>query len=186
MNQIKIIRANRKTISLTINNDLSIVVRAPLGASKQLIDKFIFDKSAWINKHIEIVKQRNLQRTQNKINCFSSSEIKSLKKNASLLIISKVERFSQIIGVKYGKISIKALSSRWGSCSAKRNLNFNCLLSLCPDFVVDYVVIHELCHLIHLNHSKNFWLTVEKFCPLYKDCKKWLKLNGNQLIQRLG
>ena len=83
------------------------------------------------------------------------------------------------MGVKYGRITVRRQKTRWGSCSSKGNLNFNCLLMLCPDFVVDYVVVHELCHLKQMNHSERFWAEVERVLPQYKEARKWLKENGN-------
>jgi len=89
------------------------------------------------------------------------------------------------VGVDYGRITIRSQRTRWGSCSAKGNLNFNCLLMLCPEEVRDYVVIHELCHRKELNHSPKFWAEVEKVCPDHARQRKWLKENGGSLIARL-
>ena len=74
----------------------------------------------------------------------------------------------------YGRITIRAQRSRWGSCSSKGNLNFNCLLMLTPSEIRDYVVVHELCHRIELNHSAYFWAEVARILPDYKECRKWL------------
>ena len=89
------------------------------------------------------------------------------------------------MGVRYGRITIRNQHTRWGSCSAQGNLNFNCLLMLCPEAVRDYVVIHELCHRLELNHSEKFWTEVERVMPDYKIHRKWLKDNGTSLIARL-
>ena len=83
------------------------------------------------------------------------------------------------------KITIKNLVSRWGSCSTKGNLNFNCLLMLTPDYVIDYIVVHELCHLREMNHSEKFWAEVEKIMPDYQRAELWLKQNGGNLISRM-
>ena len=80
------------------------------------------------------------------------------------------------------EIKVKNYKTRWGSCDKKGRLTFNWHLIKAPHSIVDYVVIHELCHMIQCNHSKNFWQEVEKYDPLYKDHKKWLKENGNFLI----
>ena len=93
--------------------------------------------------------------------------------------------WAEKIGVSYGRISIRGQKTRWGSCSSKGNLNYNYLLILCPDDVIEYVVIHELCHRIYMNHSKRFWEKIEEFCPNYRQARKWLKQNGNSLIVRL-
>ena len=85
------------------------------------------------------------------------------------------------MGVRYGRIAIREQKTRWGSCSEKGNLNFNWRIVLAPPEVRDYVVIHELCHLSHLNHSKEFWVRVQEFCPEYKIYRRWLKENGHTL-----
>ena len=86
---------------------------------------------------------------------------------------------------RVGHITIRHQSSRWGSCSKKGNLNFNCLLMLAPAEVRDYVVVHELCHLLHMNHSKSFWREVARVMPNYRQPYNWLKENGGLLLARL-
>ncbi len=86
------------------------------------------------------------------------------------------------MGARYGRIAIREQKTRWGSCSAKGNLNFNWRLILAPPEIRDYVVIHELCHLAYLNHSKEFWNKVAEFCPEYKTHRRWLKENGHTLM----
>lgn len=97
---------------------------------------------------------------------------------------SKIGFYKNQIGVKPNKITVKLrLKSRWGSCSSKGNLNFNSSLIQAPDSVIDYVIIHELAHLIELNHSPKFWNIVEKFCPDYQEAEKWLKDNQHLLAK---
>ena len=98
------------------------------------------------------------------------------------MIPERVEYFAKVIGVTYGKITVRNQKTRWGSCSSKGNLNFNCLLMLAPPEVLDYVVVHELCHRKQMNHSKAFWLEVEKVLLNYKEVRKWLKEEGSQMI----
>ncbi len=116
---------------------------------------------------------------------FTSDEIHSLADKALEFIPKRVKYYTKIMGVSYGRITIRNQVSRWGSCSAKGNLNFNCLLMLCPAEVLDYVVVHELCHPKEMNHSKKFWNEVSQFYPGYEQHKKWLKEHGNELIERL-
>ena len=100
-------------------------------------------------------------------------------------IPKRVQHYAPLVGVTCGRITIRNQRSRWGSCSSKGNLNFNCLLMLCPEEVRDYVVIHELCHRIEMNHSPKFWAEVERVCPDYRAHRKWLKDHGTELIGRL-
>lgn len=184
MEKADIIRSDRRTISIEITNDLRLIVRAPLRMSNADIEKFICEKTPWIEKHIEIVKSRNRTYAEN-AKPFSKDDLTALRKQALIAIPPKVEALAHIIGVSYKKITIRNQLTRWGSCSSNGNLSFNCLLMLCPDEVVDYVIIHELCHRKHMNHSKAFWATVKKYCPEYKKQQLWLKTNGNELIYRL-
>ena len=109
-------------------------------------------------------------------------KIKALADQALEIIPTRVEYFAKIIGVTYGNITIRNQKTRWGSCSSKGNLNFNCLLMLAPPEVLDYVVVHELCHRKQMNHSKAFWTEVEKVFPDYKESIKWLKEEGSQMM----
>ncbi|MFZ5354429.1 MAG: M48 family metallopeptidase [Bacillota bacterium] len=100
---------------------------------------------------------------------------------AEEVIAKRLEYFREIIGVSYNDFRIKEQKTRWGSCSSKQNLNFNCRLVMAPLWVLDYVVVHELCHLKHMNHSKEFWNAVALYCTEYKAAKDWLKKNGRSL-----
>ncbi len=103
------------------------------------------------------------------------------RKEAQQIINEKVTEFAGRLGVSYEDIRIKDQKSRWGSCSSKGNLNFNWRIIMAPETVCDYVVIHELCHLVYLNHSEQFWNLVESICPQYRQYKKWLKDHGTEL-----
>ena len=117
---------------------------------------------------------------------FVLGEVQAALADKALDIIPRrVEYFAKRIGVTYGRITIRNQKTRWGSCSSKGNLNFNCLLMLVPSEVLDYVVVHELCHRKEMNHSKAFWIEVEKVLPDYRDMVKWLKEEGSQIMQRL-
>ena len=180
---IEIIKSNRKSLAIEIKTDLRVIVRAPIFVSNRDIQKFIADKSVWIEKTIEKVKMSNEQ--EKSMPKFTAEEIHNLADKALKIIPKRVEYYAKVMDVSYGRITIRNQVSRWGSCSAKGNLNFNCLLMLCPAEVIDYVVVHELCHLKEMNHSKKFWSLVERFCPEYKQHKAWLKEYENELIGRL-
>lgn len=94
---------------------------------------------------------------------------------------SKAEHYARIYNVSFNRISIKDQKTKWGSCSSKRNLNFNWRLVLCPQEIFDYIVIHEVCHLLEMNHSPRFWAHVAKQCPKYQEYRKWLRNNQDTL-----
>jgi predicted metal-dependent hydrolase len=181
MDKYELIRSNRKTIALQIKGDGRIIVRAPLRMAAKDIQRFVDSKAAWIEKHLAIIRQRQ----QPAASAFTLEQLQQLADGAKQDIPQRVVRFAALVGVTYGRITIRAQKSRWGSCSGKGNLNFNCLLMLCPDDVRDYVVVHELCHRKELNHSPRFWVEVEKVLPGYKVQRKWLKDNSSAIIRRL-
>ena len=110
--------------------------------------------------------------------------IKELADKARIFIPERVKYYAEVIGVDYGRITIRCQKTRWGSCSSKGNLNFNCLLMLMPSEVIDYVVVHELCHIKQMNHSKAFWKEVEKVLPNYRKSAVWLKNEGSRIMMR--
>lgn len=179
---IKIIRSNRKTVSLEIKPDMQIILRAPLFMTEAQINRFIEEKSQWLDKHLSEMSKKQSQSDIQNQKRLSFDEINDLADKAMLAIPQRVEHFASIVGVTYGRITIRNQRTRWGSCSAEGNLNFNCLLMLCPEWVLDYVVVHELCHRKELNHSKRFWAEVERVMPDYKEAINWLKENGAGLI----
>ena len=103
------------------------------------------------------------------------------RERAREVITDKVTYFQRFIGKSVGEIRIKEQKSRWGSCSSQGNLNFNWKIVMAPDEIIDYLVVHELCHRLPMNHSKEFWDSVGKIIPDYKKREKWLKENGNLL-----
>ena len=181
--QVYIVRSNRKTIGLQVNADLTVTVRAPYGVTEQEIDRLIRRKKGWITKSMEKMRQLNEYREENHIQQRSMEEIRELADEAVKKVPERVRYYAPIVGVNYGRITIRNQKTRWGSCSSKGNLNFNCLLMLAPPEVLDYVVVHELCHRKHMNHSKEFWAEVEKVLPNYKEAEAWLKTEGRKLME---
>ena len=164
-----------------MNTDLTVTVRAPRRATKKDIERIVKEKEPWIRKHIE---QMKAQYESMEVPYLTNEEMKELADKALRYIPERVAYFAQVVGVTYGRITIRNQKKRWGSCSSKGNLNFNCLLMLTPPEVIDYVVVHELCHRKEMNHSKAFWNEVEKVCPNYKESVRWLKESGSQVMQR--
>lgn len=107
--------------------------------------------------------------------------IKWYREQARELLTDKVDYYRKFINKPIGEIRIKEQKSRWGSCSARGNLNFNWKIVMAPDEIIDYLVVHELCHLLHMNHSKDFWQSVGSILSDYKDRERWLKENGSLL-----
>ena len=175
-----VIRSNRKTIDVEVSYK-GIVVRAPQKMPDEEITAFLKKKEKWI--------ERTLQKIETKKNAtcdvLTSTEINELAEKAMAVIPEKVKHFASLFGVDYGRITIRNQRSRWGSCSSKGNLNFNCLLMFLPDEVVDSVVAHELCHRKHMNHSKAFYDELTGVFPNYQQCRTWLKENGGQYLSRL-
>ena len=180
--KVTVIRSNRKTVAIQVNSDLSVTVRAPRSASEKDIEEILKKKEAWISKHNEKIKETKERFEAEPTEKLTREKVIALAEEALKVIPERVEYFAKVIGVTYGKITIRNQKTRWGSCSSKGNLNFNCLLMLAPPEVLDYVVVHELCHRKQMNHSKAFWLEVEKVLPDYKEVRKWLKEEGSQMI----
>ena len=107
-----------------------------------------------------------------------------LKKQAQNIILPKVEYYSQLTQLAPTTIKIRQYRARWGSCNSRGELSFNYLLIMLPMHVIDYVVVHELCHLRYLNHSKCFWQLVTNYFPDYLNAKKWIKANQSALHWR--
>ena len=162
--------SNRKTISLCIVNE-SVVVKAPFNTSKKRIENIVHSHAAWIEKHLERQKQRN-----EKYPPLSEEEIKILRKIAKSVLPIKTEYYAKIMGLKYGRITITGAKTRFGSCSAKGNISYSYRLMRYPEEAIDYVVVHELAHLRHLNHSSEFYKIVESVLPDYKKRAKLLKM----------
>lgn len=182
---ITIIKSNRKTVSIQINSDLTVTVRAPKRASQKDIERIIKEKEAWITKHINKLKERKSVYEATNAKPLTDEDIHELANKALKYIPERVVHFAKIIGVDYGRITIRCQKTRWGSCSSKGNLNFNCLLMLTPKEIIDYVVVHELCHRKEMNHSRAFWKEVEQVLPDYKKYVKWLKDEGSIIMQNM-
>ncbi len=104
------------------------------------------------------------------------------QKHAAQRLKEKTKRYSKIIGVKPNSVFLKNYKSRWGSCSTSGDISFNWKIIIAPHHIVDYVVVHELCHLKEHNHSSSFWKCVEQVIPDYQERKNWLKMNGVGLL----
>ncbi len=165
MPEYKLIKSNRKTITLQVKW-WEIIIKTPIFTTKKTIEKFIAKHIIWIQKRLETEKNKKE---------LTPKQIIKLKIKAYEYIIPKTKEIAEKNSLKYNNIKITEAKTRWWSCSSKKNLNFSYRLILTPKKVIDYVITHELAHLKEMNHSKNFWIEVEKMMPNYKIHKKRLK-----------
>lgn len=181
--EVKVIRSSRKTVSLQIDRELLLTVRAPYRMSDDAIRRFLEEKSFWIEKNMrKMEERREASEPEERI---TVEELRHLAQEAAEYIPGRVSFFAKLLDVGYGRITIRNQKSRWGSCSSKGNLNFNCLLMLTPPEIIDYVIVHELCHRREMNHSPLFWKEVERILPDYKKHRKWLRDNGEKIMRRM-
>ncbi len=162
-----VIRSKRKSVSIQVDVDCNITVRAPLNISQKEIDKILLDKKAWLEK--TIVSQREKKK---EIKEYTKEDIAYLRAKAKEVIPLKVEYYSKIMQLKPASVKINSAKTRYGSCSGTNNLNFSLYLMDKDDRFIDYVVVHELAHIKHHNHSKEFYKLIEKFMPDYKERMK--------------
>ena len=181
--QVDILRSGRRTVGLEIRPDGSVLVRAPYAMSQARIRAFLDGKRDWILRHRAQALAR--QEARRDIEPLTEEELAALAAGARQDMQERVRRFAPIVGVTYGRITIRRQRTRWGSCSAKGNLNFNCLLLLAPPEVRDYVAVHELCHRRCMDHSPRFWAEVERVLPDWRERRRWLRVNGDALMARL-
>ena len=166
--RVTVIRSARKTIRMEAGENGTILVTAPQSVTIGQIRDAL--SARW--QRVEAVLQRAQAAQEEPID---PAALEKLAEEALKILPDKARRFADRMGVGYRHITIRNQTIRWGSCSAQGNLNFNCLLMLTPEYVQDYVVVHELAHRRHMNHSKEFWAEVGKYCPDYKNCRKKLK-----------
>ena len=188
--EYRLIRSGRrKTIGIQVK-DGNVIVRAPLRTSLKEIEAFVERSGGWIEKHLREQERQKAQRESEIASGQAAGkltwpELEALAQEAVRVIPERVACYAPQIGVTYGRITIRNQRSRWGSCSAKGNLNFNCLLCLAPPGVLDAVVVHELCHRKEMNHSKRFYEEVLRVYPDYHKDHAWLKEHGQELLLRL-
>lgn len=175
--QYRVVRSHRRTVALHITSEGSLEVRCPMGMPRERIEQFVRSKESWIRKH--------LPEPMAAADKLTAAQLETLTRQAGEVFPEVVSQFAPLVGVTWGRITVRHQKTRWGSCSTKGNLNFNCLLLLAPSEVLEYVVIHELCHRKEMNHSPRFWAEVAHICPDYKTHRRWLKQNGRNLIARL-
>ena len=170
MDNITVIRSRRKTISLQVDENCRIILRVPNRCSEKTISDFLLSKREWLIK--AVVRQE--ERLKNRL-VLTDDQVYELKKLAREYIPKRVEYYAEIMNVKPNGYKITSAKKRFGSCSSKNSLCFSYLLMLYPKDAIDYVVVHELAHIKHHNHQKEFYDFIEEILPDYKERNKLLK-----------
>ena len=179
--QYKLIRSRRKTISIQVGQDGILVVRAPLYSGIPQIEGFILEKMPWIEKQKRLQQEKTLKLSS--VKPMTPEQFSRLKKIAKGLASQRIAYYAPMLGVsdRLGKVTVRCQKTKWGSCTSEGNISINCLLALAPQQVFDSVIVHELCHLLEMNHSKRFYYHVLRVFPEYQKWNRWLKENGAML-----
>ena len=183
MTEIEVIRSRRKSLSLEVKADGRVLLRAPLWAGQRQLKAFAEKNRDWIARKQEEARLRR-EETSAALP-LTEEELKALQKRGRVLFAERAARYAPLVGVDFGRISVRKQHSKWGSCSSQGNLSFNCLLLLAPEEVLDYVVVHELCHRLEMNHSPRFWAHVRRVRPNCASSRRYLRENGAALMARL-
>lgn len=176
----QLVRSSRKTLAIEIRQG-QVIVKAPNRMSKWEIERFLAQKQDWIEKCL----QKHESAVENAGGKLTEEQMETLRELAKDRFRQAVAYYAPLVGVSYGRITVRCQKTRWGSCSKDGNLNFNAALMLAPAEVLESVVVHELCHRKEMNHSERFYAEVTRVMPDYHARHKWLKENGEALLLRL-
>lgn len=173
--EVEIIRSKRRSMAIQIRTDGSVVARVPMHASDRAIKRFVSAHARWIADNRGQMFERRKKLADNPYDIPAWDSLSATdKKIAKQKIMEHVDYYARRMEIDYGSISMRNQKSRWGSCSSKGNLNFNYRLAYLPEELLDYVVVHELAHRRHMDHSAAFWEEVETYYPAYKKCRQML------------
>ena len=167
--EYEVIYSDRRTLALTVK-DGRLIVRAPRGTTEKRIRAAVESHIEWATRHIE--KQRHRSQVQGAL---TEEQIKELRRRARSVLTAKTEELAAVMGVRYNKITITSAKTRFGSCNSKGNISYSYRLMLYPEAAQDYVVVHELAHLVEMNHSPRFYAIVARYLPDYKQRAALLK-----------
>ena len=170
--EYELIRSSRRTLSVEIRRDGGVVVRAPMRMKAEEIERFLHERQEWIETHLKRIGKRSAEYNYDS---YSEEQIGELKRRAMEIIPPIVSKYQTLIGVEPTSVRINRAKGRFGSCSGKDSLNFSCFLMLYPMEAIEYVVVHELCHIKEHNHSNAFYREIEKVMPDYKERRRLLK-----------
>jgi len=160
-------RGNSMRLSVGYNG---LLVSKPWFVNQKMVESFLFKKIDWIIDKLKIFSKRIVENNQQN----SYQNYQKNKKNAYIFIENKIKELNKVYNFKYSKISIRNQKTRWGSCSRRGNLNFSYKLIFLPEKLANYVIVHELCHLLEMNHSSKFWKLVAQIFPNYLELRKRL------------
>ena len=175
MTEYELIRSGRKSLTIQVKTDGSVVVRAPLRLAKYRIERFVTEHEDWIR-----TQQKKVEKYREQVHVITEEERRDGILRAKKIFPERTAYFAKRMGVTYNRITIREQKTRWGSCSSVGNLNYNWKLVLMPEHVMDYVVIHELAHRKEMNHSARFYAVVAQQMPDYKVWQSWLKEHGRE------
>ena len=161
--------------------DGKVTLHVPKRMTYREIEKLIEEKSPWIEK--TIAKYNSA--LGDEIVPYTDEELDEMTAIAKQIIPPRVEYYAKLMDVTYGKITIRHPKTRWGSCTSKGNLSFNCLLTQVPPEILDSVVVHELSHRREMNHSERFYAQILNVMPDYHERDRWLRQNGMKLMARI-
>lgn len=159
-----------KRLRLAVYRNCSIVATLPWRGDIGFVEKFILEKAEWLLDRVLKFKSQSSPLAH-----LGARDYVKHKKQALLFVRDRVEELNKAYGYKIGRISIRNQKTRWGSCSRTGNLNFNYKLVLIPQYIADYVIVHEICHLKEFNHSVNFWELVSVAMPNFREIRRELK-----------
>lgn len=160
-----------RVLRFAIHQDGRLVITAPVLIGKRMIEKMIYEKREWILEKLAIAKKNAKPAAPKR----SKKEVADDIDRALELIRSRIEHFNLVYRLTWKRIAIRNQKTRWGSCSGKGNLNFNYKVALLPLHLSDYIIVHELCHLAQMNHSKKFWSLVEQTIPDWRDRRREIR-----------
>ncbi len=164
-------RSQRKTLALEIKKSGEIIVRAPMKLSEKKINSFVEEHSKWIEKNLKKIKERVESHPEP-----DEKEIEALRQKAKEYLPKRTAYFAEIMGVQYTSLKITSAKTRYGSCSGRNGICYSLYLMQKPVEAIDYVIVHELAHTVHHNHSAQFYALIEKYMPDYRERNRLLKL----------
>lgn len=164
-------------MALQVNSEAQVLVRAPYFVTANIIEQFVLEKQGWLDEKVAMKKkQHEYLKSQSFERCDRWYVQK--KREARDLFLQRIEYYEGLTGLKVNKLRLSSAKTRWGSCSLNGSISLVWRLVLAPIEIVDYVIVHEIMHIKHPNHSREFWSAVSQVMPDYKERRKWLKENG--------